>query len=84
MQHFDTVEINNSFYKLPKVEMLKGGAGRLRGFSFFRQSQSFPYPQQEVERAASRAGEFSAASGGFGQEAGADLVSTSAEVAREC
>jgi uncharacterized protein YecE (DUF72 family) len=24
MQHFDTVEINNTFYKLPKIEMLEG------------------------------------------------------------
>ena len=24
MQHFDTVKINNSFYKLPKIEMLEG------------------------------------------------------------
>jgi uncharacterized protein YecE (DUF72 family) len=54
--HFDTVELNNSFYRLPTVDAFKCWRCHPEGLSLRGESQPLHYPQQEVEGPGERRG----------------------------
>ena len=78
---FNTVEVNNSFYRLPGEVALEGLAHmNARGFSFCREGQPLPHAYEEAEGPCRGHREVLRAGGFAERETGSGPVSTAAEL----